>query len=167
VGAGQLVHTTGVREGLEHHPPGPFTHQPDRIRNSAGRVSTNPTIAADLSVGGAQSLTHPGEHVTEHTQQPLGFRAVLFAQLLQVLAGLLGDDRHALAEHAHHLIPSPDTGGVHQTRQQRQPLLHADIAQLTGIGHRGLPGEVPNFRWRDPGQPLLRGTQLIEPTQER
>ena len=60
---------------------------------------------------------------------------------------------------------SPPAGGVHQARQQRQPLIVPDLGQGVGVQHRGLAGEVRDLRRGHPLQPRAGLTQLIQPAQ--
>lgn len=94
--------------------------------------------------------------LNEHAQQPLGLGAVGLPQRLQVVAALLVDRGHPLAEHRHHVVADPGPDDVDEAGDQRQPLvLIKDLPQVGDVGDPCFPGEVRDLSRRDALQPRL------------
>ena len=166
----QSGHPAGLVQGLQQHPPGALGHHRDRLRihhRSLLAVTIRPVGAGalGLGLGGSEGFPDASEHVPEDPQQSFGLGPVLLTQFFKPVPCLAGDDGHALAEHGHHLIPGAGAGGMHQAGQQRQPLVLAHPGQFTGVQHRGFTGEMADLRERQPGQPVLRRAETIQPCQ--
>jgi hypothetical protein len=91
---------------------------------------------------------------------------VALPDLLELRPVPFVDRRHALAEHAHHLVPASAPGGVEQARQQGEPLLLAHLPQVCRVQHPGLAREVRHLRRRHAVEPPLRCSQRVSPGEE-
>ncbi len=134
---------------------------------AAGRIDRR-GAGVLLGVGGARragrfgSLAHRGQDIAEHLQQPLGLGAMLLAQRLQPGPALLVDDRHALAEHLGHLVPSGGAQHVDEAGQQREPLLLADLDEIRDVGDPRLASEVRDLARRNPLQPCAGRPERVQ-----
>jgi hypothetical protein len=162
VRGGQHVQATGLGQRFEYPPPG-------ALRDDLHRLHLGYAAFQVLGVrlGRLDSFADHRQHIAKHAQQALGFRPVRLLQLLQLLAGLLVDNRHALAEHGHHVIPRRRAADVDQAGDQRQPLVIADLAQIRQIGHPRFTSEMGDLARRNTLQPHLGAAQVVEFLQVR
>jgi hypothetical protein len=92
---------------------------------------------------------------------------VCFAECLEVVAALLVDRGHPLAEHRHHVIADPGPHHVDQAGDQRQPLaLVLDLPQVGQVGDAGLAREVRDLPRRDALQPFPGRPERVDVGQQ-
>jgi hypothetical protein len=152
--AGQRIDPAGIGQGLEHQATGAFLHTLDVLARLAG---------TGVGIGERGGFAGGGHDIAEHADQPLGLGAVGGPDLLQPLAALLVQGRHALAEHAHHPVASRCPALVHKADQQCQPLVVVEnLAHVRRVGHPRLAGEMRDLTWRDAVEPLLGRAERIQ-----
>jgi hypothetical protein len=105
--AGQLLNAAGGRQRIQYPPPGTLAHD-------AGWLAGRPVVV------------ERGAHVAEHPDQPLAVGAVLLAQRLQPLTGLVVQRGDALAEHRHDVVSRAYAREMQQARDQDPALGIAD-----------------------------------------
>ena len=123
------------------------------LRGPAGPLG----LPTGLRVVGVQVL----QHAAVGADQVLVHRALAVADLLQLVLGLLGDDRDPLAQHLCEVVAGPHAGGVHQARHQGQALEGVVARERVGVLGGGLPGEVGDLGRGDALQPGVGVAELV------